>query len=110
MFKQDNRLTSKYEIGLVKRGGVNIKGRSFICLYLRNPEQKKLTVIVSTKFDKKAVVRNKVKRQIREIVSKNLAKLPNGFFMFVPKKHIINNTYEEISSDINQVLSVYFKF
>jgi len=110
MFKQKNRLTSKFEIGLVKRGGVNIKGRYFICLYLKKPEEKKLTIIVSTRFDKKAVIRNKVKRQIREVVSKQINNLPTGFYLFIPKKHIVNAKYEEISFDINQVLSRYFKF
>lgn len=109
MFKQENRLTSKFDIGLVKRGGVNIKGKYFICLYLRRPEGKKLTVIVSTRFDKKAVVRNKVKRQIRQVVSQKIYQLPTGDYIFIPKKHIINTKYEEISSDINQVLSAYFK-
>ena len=110
MFKQENRLKSKYEIGLVKRNGANIKGRYFLCLYLRDNTQKKLTVIVSTKFDKKAVVRNKVKRQIRDVVYKKIDLMPKGFYLFIPKKHIINTKHEEISSDINQVLSAYFKF
>jgi ribonuclease P protein component len=110
MFKQVNRLTSKFEINSTKRAGTKLNGRYFICLYLRQPENKKFTVIVSTRFDKKAVVRNKVKRQIRQAVTTGIKSLPTGFYLFIPKKHIVNAKYEEISTDINQVLSRYFKF
>jgi len=110
MFKQTNRLTSKFDINSTKRAGTKLNGRYFICLYLRQPEHKKFTVIVSTRFDKKAAVRNKIKRQIRNAVSTSIKSLPTGNYLFIPKKHIIAMKYEEISTDINQVLSRYFKF
>jgi ribonuclease P protein component len=52
---------------------------------------------VGIKFSKKAVERNRIKRQLREIVHKNLNKIKDGFDLVVMIKKIENNT---ISSDL----------
>jgi len=54
--------------------------------------------IVSKKIDKRATVRNKVKRKIRVCIEDNLDKIKPGYDMlFILKKQILNKTTKEIS-------------
>lgn len=64
---------------------IHASGRSFFSSWLRlrylanNQELSRLAVVVSTKVSKKAVKRNRVKRQLREIIRLNLAKVKPGY-------------------------------
>ncbi len=54
--------------------------------------------VVSKKTDKRAVVRNRVKRQIRHNIEENLDKINPGYdILFVLKKQMTNKTTEEIN-------------
>lgn len=51
-----------------------------------------------------AVVRNHVKRQLRNIVSKN--KYKNGFIcIIIVNKNILNRTFEEMSINLNHIFN-----
>lgn len=70
-------------------------------------KQLKLAFTVGTKISKSAVKRNRVKRQMREVVRlliRNQA-LRRGFYgMFVAKKNILEKNYSEISEEIQLLL------
>jgi ribonuclease P protein component len=54
--------------------------------------------VVSKKIDKRAVVRNRVKRQIRVCIETNLDKIATGYdLLFVLKKPLLKKTTAEIS-------------
>ena len=61
------------------------KGKSFFTKILgvkilkNNLEASRFGIVVSTKISKKAVQRNKIKRQIREVLRLNLDKVKPGF-------------------------------
>lgn len=105
MLKSQFRLTEKYHINKVKRNGKTYRGRYVLVVYLSKQDEKKITVIVSKKFDKRAVQRNYIKRIIREVIRQGVDKYKNGNYLFIPKKQIVNASYEEICSDINSVVS-----
>jgi len=70
-------------------------------------EDLKLGFVVSTKIDKRAVVRNRLKRQMREVVRLLLKqnKLKVGFFgLFMAKKEMVGREYKEIEKDVIDVL------
>lgn len=74
-------------------------------LYSR--EDLKIGFVVSTKIDKRAVVRNRLKRQMREVVRLLLKdnKLKKGFMMlFIAKSGMIDKDYGVIDQDIKNVL------
>lgn len=63
--------------------------------------------VVSTKISKNAVKRNRVKRQMREVVRLLLkeGKIKSGFHVaIVAKAEILGREYEEIEKSINELL------
>ena len=61
--------------------------------------------IISTKVDKRAVARNKIKRQLRAIVKKHLNKLrPKTDFLFITQKPIAKLDFEQIEKDVLSLL------
>src|SRR3989339_1305806 len=67
----------------------------------------KIGFVVSTKIDKRAVVRNRLKRQMREVVRLLLkdTKLKVGFMMlFIAKKETVGKEYGEIEKSAVELL------
>ncbi len=62
--------------------------------------------VISKKIDKRAVVRNKIKRLLRQAVRERLEKIPEGFdIVLVVRPNIVGKSYEEISLEFDKVLS-----
>ena len=60
-------------------------------------------IIVSAKISKKAVVRNKIKRQIREIIRLDLENIKSGQDVaIVVLSPIIEEKYQEIKKELSQ--------
>ena len=51
----------------------------------------RFAIIVSLKVDKKAVVRNRIKRRLREIVHKKLKKIKPGFDLMVMTRSAVKD-------------------
>lgn len=65
----------------------------------------KVGIVISNKFHKKAVRRNKVRRIFREVVRSNIEKLgSNRWVVIHPKFDCLGKTYEEINSDFTKIL------
>ncbi|MEA2088332.1 MAG: ribonuclease P protein component [Patescibacteria group bacterium] len=75
-----------------------IVGIKFIANGLENS---KFGIIVSNKISKKAVVRNRIKRQIREIIRLNLENIKKGFdIVIIIRIGIVGKKYQEIEKNI----------
>jgi len=62
--------------------------------------------VCSKKIDKRAVVRNKVRRWLQHSAREVYNRIPNGFdLIFLAKKPIVNSSYAQIVAQLNQVLS-----
>jgi ribonuclease P protein component len=69
--------------------------------------QIKLAFSIGLKIDKKAVIRNRLKRQVRESVRLLLkdGRIKNGYYLlFVAKKEIKTKNYLEISEEATNLL------
>lgn len=72
----------------------------------KDPKDLRFGFIVSTRIDKRATVRNRAKRVLREAVRLRLEKFPLGHdVVFVLRKAIISKSYEEVSAALDKVLS-----
>lgn len=78
-------------------------GQSFYCPILgikalkNDLNNNRLGLMVSLKVSKSAVVRNKIKRQIRVIFNKNIEKTEKSYdFVIIVLDKIINKSYQEI--------------
>jgi len=84
MMKKEFRIKKSDEIELVMKNGFSKANRTFIVYKYKNPEVEKYRIAISApKKLGKAVVRNKVKRQIRAILQQNDNYLKDGFDYFI---------------------------
>ncbi len=108
MLKKENRLTSKFEFNLVRKYGTSSSSASFHLTYLRPMNHNgptKVGFVVSNRFDKRAVMRNRVKRIFRELVRQNFAKIKSGYWVVItPRRGCLTKNYEELNAEFNKLL------
>ena len=108
MLKKQNRLSTRLEFNITKKYGEYTAG-SYFHLYALKPRNytgaTQVGFVISNKFHKNAVVRNRIKRLFREIIQKELKKFgENHWVLIYPKVSCMHKTYEEISADVNRTL------
>lgn len=119
MLPQENRLKKMKDFEILYEEGKFFAGKFLnIKIWKIEPEKYprrdyktddlKIGFVVSTKISKSAVKRNRVKRQMREIVRLLLkdGKLKNGFHISImAKPSMVGAEYWEIEKDVVLVLS-----
>ena len=105
MLQQNNRLTKRKEFGFVYKHGKyaynNYLTLIFVPTKLKNV---RIGFSVNKKIGK-AHIRNKIKRQLREIVRLNLNNIAKNFnYVFVAKPEIINIDFEQMKISVLDVL------
>ena len=79
MLTKENRLKKKSDFEKVFKGGKGLKEDFLILRFKKNRlKEPRFGFVVSQKVSKKAVVRNKVKRRLREAVRGLLQRVKNG--------------------------------
>ncbi|MEK7100328.1 MAG: ribonuclease P protein component [Patescibacteria group bacterium] len=89
MLSSKYRLKKKINFARIEIDGVMHQSKSFgMGIYDRkDDEPSRFGFIISTKISKKAVIRNRIKRIMSEIVRINLDKLKNGYDVLFLIKH-----------------------
>lgn len=88
MLSGDHRLTKSDEIVRVIRKGRSVWGRFIGIKVLTNGKRKsRFAFIVSNKVSKSAVVRNSIKRQMREGLRANLSQIKQGVDVVITAKN-----------------------
>ena len=79
MLLKENRLKKKKDFEKVFKTGKGYK-EDFLLLKIRenNLKTSRFGFVVSKKFSKKALIRNRIKRQLRELVKLKLSKIKKG--------------------------------
>lgn len=106
MLPKANRITKKKEIDNVFQKGKSSFDAVLGVKVSQNKENKnRFVTTVSTKVSKKAVVRNKIKRQLQEIIRLNNVNFETGFDFFVLALPLIKDKkYNEIERSLLQHL------
>lgn len=124
MLPKENRLTKIRDFNLLFKHGVYISGQ-FLDLKLlklaKIPDyfpkkedsatfinQLLIGISVGVKVSKKAVLRNKIKRQIREVLRLSLQKneiIPGYYLLFIAKKEAAGKEYSEFEKEVHCLLS-----
>jgi len=106
MLKKTNRLTKDKEFENVFKK--NISGYNKITglkVAPNNLDISRIGILVSAKISKKAVVRNKIKRRIREILRLRLNNIKEGFDIIVlTLPEIKEKSYKEIEESLDNNL------
>jgi ribonuclease P protein component len=124
MLQPENRLKKVRDFNLLMKYGHWLNGRFLDIKYVKlakiidfspkNEEpgkftrQLKLAFTVGLKIDKRAVVRNRLRRQMREVVRLLIKanKLQSGYYVIlVAKKEILKAEYLDIKMDIETLLA-----
>ena len=88
----------------VIQNGKKIKSKYFILCHKENEDKLLFGVAVGKKVGN-AVTRNKVKRQLRNIIDNNkMLFKKNHFYIIIGKKECLDLTFKEMNNDINKLL------
>jgi ribonuclease P protein component len=105
MLPKNYRLKKKKDFERVFKRGKGL-GENFLILKFVNNNLGVLRIgfVVGQKVSKKATLRNKVKRRLREVVRANLAKLKSGYdLVFLTKKGIEEKSFREIKEMVEEL-------
>ena len=106
MLQKTNRLTKRKEFGYIYRNGKKVSSGTLNLVY--HPTKlacARFGFVVSKKIGK-AYVRNKIKRQLSEIVRNNIALFhPKTNYIFVAKPDIVNQTFLQKHATVLELLS-----
>jgi ribonuclease P protein component len=69
-----------------------------------DPQPSRFSVVLSAKYHKSAVVRNRLRRQIYDIL-RCCPHLPKSHIIFFPKPNMLNLTSDQITLALNSFLS-----
>lgn len=88
------------------KSGLSLHSPFFTIIYLKNEsEQPQFVVSVSKKVARKAHDRNKIRRQLLQLIQENLSLFPFFRYLFLPKKQILEATHQEIFASFSTLLS-----
>jgi ribonuclease P protein component len=104
MLEKKYRITKQKEFdqffgqNFKKLGGRSVSTKEFVFKYYENGQKlSRFAFITSNKLDNRATVRNKLRRQLRDVVRLNLLKLKkNVDVLLVCQKPILKLDYEQL--------------
>lgn len=98
MLSKKIRLTKKKDLERILRRGKHFAEKFFVLKTIENGlDHSRFGFMVSIKVSKKATVRNKIRRQLQEIVRINFARIKTGLDMIViARPEIKEKDYQEI--------------
>lgn len=106
MLSKKNRLPLRSELQRIKKEGEIFHFSFFSLLIAKNGDGlNRFGFIVSKKIHKKAVIRNRIKRLLREATQSQLAKMKPGFdVVFLIKRKILWQDFPVVSQAVEQAL------
>lgn len=106
MLSKTHRLTKQKDFKAIFRKGKRSFGRFFAIRFLKNDQENpRVAVVASNKVSKKAVERNKIKRQVREIVRLHMDKVNKPLDIIINiSPRALDAKKEELEKDFLSVL------
>lgn len=104
--QKENRLAKREDFNKVYRYGKSVANMQFVLYTLPRPQQPqfRLGVSVSKKLGN-AVVRNRIRRLLKEIVRHHGESLPGGIdLILIARKPAVDLTYQEMEKCVLHVL------
>jgi ribonuclease P protein component len=106
VLKKINRFEKKRDFEEVMDKGILIQSPFFGLKIIKNGDEKKFGFVISKKISKKAVVRNKIKRLLAEVVRKILIDSEwKGKAIFLVKKRALEADTNDLEKEIRRVLN-----
>ena len=98
MLRKENRIRKDKEFDRVFKAGQSFYGKDLGLKLTKNDLNiSRFGILINTKVSKKAVVRNKVKRQLRAIIERNISDISNGYdLVIIVFPQILDKKFQEI--------------
>lgn len=105
MLPKKFRLTLNNDIKMVWANGKPFLTKFFnFKIKKNNLEQSRFCIIVSNKVDKRAVIKNRIKRQISEIIRLNMDNIKPGYdISILVKNSLMNKETKKIACDYKEM-------
>jgi len=106
MLSKNYRMKKNSQFDYIFKNGKTAKNNKLLMFYSKsNSKLPRIGIVVSKKIGK-SVIRNRVKRLIRESIHKQLSSLNTKFnYIFVARQGIENQTFAEIYSSVSNLLT-----
>jgi ribonuclease P protein component len=105
MFAQKNRIKNKKEFEKIFKKGKGFDSDFLFLKVINNSlEYSRFAVVVSKKVSNKAVIRNKVKRRLREILKKRLLDKKGLDIVLIAKPGIEQKDFKELENKADIIL------
>lgn len=107
MLAKQHRLKKDKDFELVFKRGKAFNGKFLFLKIIKrnNLEVSRFGLVVGTKISKKATIRNKIKRRLRDIVRKRLGDIKSGFDVIIgAKTRVVDKSYQEIKEELEGLL------
>jgi ribonuclease P protein component len=106
VLKRINRIGTKKEFEEVKEKGRTYQAPLLAMIILKKEdEEKRFGLVVSKRISKKAVIRNKIRREVYEAIRKQLEKISKGVRGIVlVRTAIVDKKAEEIEMEIGEIV------
>jgi len=103
MLKQENRIRLNKEFDRAFKTGQSFYGKIVgIKKTVNKSDKNRFGILINTKVSKKAVERNKIRRNIREIIKNKLSTLtPGNDFVFIVFPLILDKSSQDIEKEID---------
>ncbi len=105
MLSRANRLSKQKDFDKIFGRGKQYQDDKLIIRLLVNKQSfSRFSIIISAKVAKKAVIRNRLRRQIKEILRQNFDKIKPGLdIVLIAKKELIGLDYNELKKIIGEL-------
>jgi len=102
-----NRLRKNEDFKRIYKNGKNYYNRNLIMYIMKNElEDTRIGFTVSKKIGN-SVVRNRVRRRIKEIVRKNFNNIKEGYdIILIPKKNVVDISHKELENAVFHIFKL----
>lgn len=102
MLPKENRLKKDKDFQRVYLKGKTFQNNFIIVKTLKTEGLfTRFGFVISNKISKKATIRNKLKRRLREIIRLNLSNFIEGFdIIIIPKKNILTENFDSVKNNL----------
>ena len=106
---KENRLRKNTEFNRVYKFGKNYWNRNLVIYVCKRENESDPTRIgyTITKKIGNAVMRNKIRRRMKEIIRLNFHKIESGYdIIIIPKRNIVDLSYQDLESSMIHIMSL----
>ena len=104
MLNRKNRIGNRQVIEKLYQKGSLLKDHFLVFKYEKTDSPSQFAITVSKKISKKAIVRNQIKRRLREKVRIELPRLKKGIDgVIIVRPGVVKEKNQEISKNLNKI-------